>query len=334
MAQGEEPRKRLESGIHSHHGECRSHHREAEHCPQRAHTHRHAHRRQQREHEYAKALSRQHRQDSKQEDDVPSALVRKSHHAIYINKVANHHQQTQYGLRQHLADKGNEDVAVGLFEPLVRTLKFQFGAYRVGCEDEDEEEHHSRDEHRREIGIVVGVGIAYAMQFDLDGLEQRHNLTLCHTHSLEFGFCHTCISEGGDGLEVAHEQRTSREERHGVIEGNPRLATCQHIGGTIARKIYEGIYLASLQCLACGSHIGITRLDMSVLEGIERAHHLARHRRIVEIDNTHRHFGRLSLPHQCGEKYHHQQGKHHQTGYIKPIVAHKSHFALNNFPHA
>ena len=76
-------------------------------------------------------------------------------HMIDVELIEKHQQQEYQYMWQILTNDGYNYLTIGLFDPLLTTIKLQFHAQRIGGYQKHKEHHHTRHKHGREIHIIV-----------------------------------------------------------------------------------------------------------------------------------------------------------------------------------
>ena len=331
MAQGEQPRERLQRTIHAHNGEGRTCHRKTQHSPKRADTHRHAQGRRESESEDAKALGGKHLENGKNHKHI-GAVMGEPEDYKHIELVAEYQGQPDNRLRQELAYQRDYHAIISHGKPLPTLVELKLHAKRIGRNQEYEKHHYSWHEHGTEIRVVIGPWIAYLMEVDAYGLKKGHNLTLSIATGTHGGLTNGRRTKIGDGLEVFHQQRARHDAGQVVIVGYLRLAGRQQVVGSALGDIEEGVDLVLLNSTPGLGHTGVTGHHLRALEAIQATDERAGGRGIVEIDHTHWHILRQSVVHKRCKEYHRQDWENHHAEDVDRIVDHNLHLAQRHLP--
>ena len=222
-----------------------------------------------------------------------------------VELEAPHHQRKEHRLRQYLPRYRDMDIVVCHPHPLLRPMKFQLGANRVGGEEEDEDHQNTRDHGRTQIDIIVGPGVSNLMEVDGDRLEERANLFGSLTNRGELGRAYGSGTQRRNRLQITVKQGSGDKRHIAVIEGDLRLVTVKELISRSLGDKQERVNLIPLYGLARIVHIGIMAHDACSLKAIQLTDHGTAHVGVVLINNTYGHVYGLSSVHQgCEEKNH------------------------------
>ena len=140
-------------------------------------------------------------------------------------------------------------------------MELEFGSDAIGGDEEDEEEEDAGDDEGGEIDVVIDPGIAHGMEVDGNGLEEGLDLPVGIAAGLHGGLSDGCGAEGGDGLEVAHEEGSGGVVDAAVIIRHFGLSGRQEVVGGSLGDIEEGVDLVLLDGLARLGGVGVVGHD-------------------------------------------------------------------------
>ena len=140
---------------------------------------------------------------------------------------------------------------------------------------------------------------------------------------------HACrrTTERGDGLQVSEKERASRQRHTAIVERNLRLLGSHQSCFRAFGDVEEGIDVVLLDGMASLSHILVMCHHLGGLEGIELVNQLSGGRRVVLVNDTHRHVGRHSASHQGGEENHHHDREEYHAEPVDGILPHDAAFS-------
>ena len=136
------------------------------------------------------------------------------------------------------------------------------------------------------------------MEIDADGLQKSLYLSGREALGTHRGLSHSSRTEGGDGLQILHQQCSRHNRGKIIIIGNLRTTGGNQLIRRSLGDIEKCIYLVFLDGMTSLCHTCITGYHLRTLEAIETTDNAARGRCIVEVDHTYRHILRQSLVHQ------------------------------------
>ena len=330
VAEGEELGKGDDGLVHGHEGEGCAAGGETEHAPEGADTHGHAEGGHEAEDENAEALGGEDGEKAEEHDEPRAAGVGEIEVAEEVPEVAVEDGEPDEGLGEELAYHGGIDVASGELHEFVGTVELEFGTDAIGGDEEDEEEDDARDEEGGEIDVVVDPRVAHGMEVDGDGLEEGADLTVGEAAGLHGGLSDGCGAEGGDGLEVAHEEGSGGVIDAAVIIRHFGLSGRQEVVGGSLGDIEEGVDLVLLDGLSGFGEVGVVGHDAGCLEGIETADEGAGGGGVVEIDHADGHLLGLSAMEHRGEEEDGEDGEDNHAEQVNRCVYQDAALALRH----
>ena len=156
------------------------------------------------------------------------------------------------------------------------------------------------------------------MEVDLDGLEECLYLLWRHALGAERGHADACGTEGGDGLQVFHHHRATRDRHLAVIIRHLGTAGREQLVCRALRYIEEAVNLILLDGVTGHCHRRVMGHDLRVLKAVELLHQRTAGGGVVEVYDTHGHVLRQAVLHQRGKEHHRQQG---EDDHAEPVNA-------------
>ena len=170
------------------------------------------------------------------------------------------------------------------------------------------------------------------MEIDTDRLQERLYLFGGIALGPHRGLSYGRRAEGGDGLQILHQQRTRHDRGEVVIIRDLRTAGREQLFCRALGDVEESVDLVLLNGMASLSDTRITSHHLRALEAVETTDDAAGGGCIIEVDDTDRHILRQSLVHQRSEEQQREERKDQHAEAVNAILQKNLAFTLRNRP--
>ena len=215
------------------------------------------------------------------------------------------------GLRQQFAHQGCAYASAACAQPVGGGAGLYFVGDGVGGHQQYHKLQDAEEKRRAEVVAVVQPGVARGVGVDGHGLQQHSGHSLGGALLHQVGLHQSARCAHRHGLKSLEHQRARHVDCEIVVVGEGRSAAGHGVALEIVRNHEEADDVAALHGLhglvvACGLHLHVDQFI-----GVERAHELARHRGVVEVDHSSRNFQRQPFAEDADEEKHHGKGNQH-----------------------